>query len=89
MHRHEPPVSAVPVTVVYSDDDIVVVDKPASVAVHPGGRYRRNTLVCILAKEQQLYDVSPVHRLDRLTSGVMILAKSKAAAEVQTPNPKY
>ena len=48
---------------------------------HPsGGRYRHNTCLGILGREHGLWDLHPVHRLDRLTSGVLVIAKTKAAA---------
>jgi 23S rRNA-/tRNA-specific pseudouridylate synthase len=79
--RHEPPVSAERVSVLHDAGDLVVVNKPASLPIHPGGRYRRNTLVAVLAKEHGLPDLHPVHRLDRLTSGVLLLARSARAAD--------
>ncbi|PSN41924.1 hypothetical protein C0J52_06816 [Blattella germanica] len=73
VHRHELPVRNDPITIVHKDEDILVVDKPPSIPVHPCGRYRHNTLIFILAKEYNLKNVYPIHRLDRLTSGITIL----------------
>ncbi|KAJ1976835.1 DRAP deaminase [Dimargaris verticillata] len=85
IHRHEPPVADQPVTVVHETDDVMVVNKPASIPVHPSGRYRHNTLLHILYKQQRYVqkaecDLFPVNRLDRLTSGIVILAKNLATA---------
>ena len=44
-------------------------------------RYRRNSLVAVLAKEHALADLYVTHRLDRLTSGVVIFAKNKSKAD--------
>ncbi len=45
------------------------------------GRYRRNSLVAVLAKEHALADLHVTHRLDRLTSGVVIFAKNSSKAD--------
>ena len=61
-------------------DDIVAVSK-GGVPVHSSGRYRRNTLVHILGTDEfGLPGLLPVHRLDRVTTGVCLLARNKAAA---------
>ncbi|KAJ1966547.1 DRAP deaminase [Dispira parvispora] len=82
IHRHEPPVTAQSPRVVYQSEDVVVVDKPASMPVHPSGRYHHNTLLHILYKEFGFKELSPVNRLDRLTSGIVILARTTAVAQV-------
>ncbi|KAF9426833.1 hypothetical protein BGZ76_002582 [Entomortierella beljakovae] len=80
IHRHEPPVANLPVRVVREDNGIIIVDKPSSVPVHPSGRYRHNTVLHILMIEQGYKDLFPVNRLDRLTSGLMIIALSAERA---------
>ena len=73
-NRAEP--AALPLSIVYEDEDLAVIDKPPGLAVHgvPGGA---PTLVNVLAArwgtEQPFH---PVHRLDRGTSGLMAVAKS-------------
>ncbi|KAF9115706.1 hypothetical protein BGX27_006812 [Mortierella sp. AM989] len=85
IHRHEPPVANLPVKVVREDDGVIIVDKPSSIPVHPSGRYRHNTVLHILMKEQGYKDLFPVNRLDRLTSGLMIIALSvKRAREFES-----
>ena len=81
MHRHEPPVTSRGIDIVFQDENVVVVDKPGSIPVHPSGRYRHNTVLGILGRESNLPDLSPCHRLDRLTSGLLILSKNKATTE--------
>lgn len=82
-HRHEPPVSGEEVRVVYEDDDLIVVSKPPSMPTHPCGAYRHNSLHTILqATRPDLPQLNIVHRLDRLTSGVVLLAKNAAKAKV-------
>lgn len=81
IHRHEPPVMATPVKIVREDEDILVIDKPSSIPVHPTGRYRFNSVTKML--ERQLgYTVHPCNRLDKLTSGLMFLAKTPKGADV-------
>ena len=50
---------------------LFAVDKPCGVPVHPSGGYQRNSLVHILEVEHEEYEVRPLHRLDRMTSGVV------------------
>ncbi|XP_045469909.1 uncharacterized protein C18B11.02c-like isoform X2 [Harmonia axyridis] len=84
VHRHEVPVTSQPVTIVHMDEDLVVVNKPASIPVHPCGRYRHNTVVFILAKEFNLKNLRTIHRLDRLTSGLLMFGRSpKKAREME------
>ncbi|XP_039179798.1 RNA pseudouridylate synthase domain-containing protein 2 [Crotalus tigris] len=76
IHRHEPPVTAQTIEFIEDNDEVVVVDKPSSLPVHPCGGFRHNTVIFILGKEHNLKELHTVHRLDRLTSGVLIFAKS-------------
>ncbi|KAG5190807.1 hypothetical protein JKP88DRAFT_352509 [Tribonema minus] len=83
VHRHELPAAGGAVEVVAETDEVLVANKPAGLPVHPCGAYRYNTLVCVLAHQRPaLPQLHICHRLDRLTSGIVILAKSaqKAAA---------
>uniref|UniRef100_A0A7M4FLK2 Pseudouridine synthase n=1 Tax=Crocodylus porosus TaxID=8502 RepID=A0A7M4FLK2_CROPO len=75
-HRHEPPVTAQPIQVLAENDEMVVVDKPSSLPVHPCGRFRHNTVIFILGKEHNLKELHTIHRLDRMTSGVLMFAKT-------------
>ncbi|KAM4829267.1 pseudouridylate synthase RPUSD2 isoform 2-T2 [Thomomys bottae] len=81
VHRHEPPVTAEPIRLLAENEDVVVVDKPSSIPVHPCGRFRHNTVIFILGKEHQLKELHPLHRLDRLTSGVLMFAKTALVSE--------
>lgn len=80
IHRHEPAVTSRPIKTVFEDDDILVIDKPGGIPVHPTGRYRFNTVTKILEKKNG-YSVHPCNRLDRLTSGLMFLAKTPRGAD--------
>ena len=81
MHRHEPPVTSQPLKVVYQSEDVLVVDKPGSIPVHPSGRYRNNSVVAMLRRDLGFMQVFPVNRLDRLTSGLLIFALTKARSQ--------
>lgn len=78
----------IPIEIVYEDDTLVVVNKPAGLVVHPAAGIHGGTLANALAFHfQQLPDsgagVRPgiVHRLDRDTSGLLVVAKTEAALE--------
>ena len=87
-----PPVAAVPLpeeiplTVLYEDHDLIVIDKPAGMTVHPGAGTASGTLVnALLAHCSDLSgiggEIRPgiVHRLDKGTSGVLVAAKNDVA----------
>jgi tRNA pseudouridine32 synthase/23S rRNA pseudouridine746 synthase len=60
------------IPVLYRDDDIVVVDKPHFLATMPRGRHVAQTALVRLRQELNLPELSPAHRLDRLTAGVLL-----------------
>ncbi|HZU49722.1 MAG TPA: pseudouridine synthase [Mycobacterium sp.] len=60
------------IPVLYRDDDIVVVDKPHFLATMPRGRHVSQTALVRLRRELGLPELSPAHRLDRLTAGVLL-----------------
>ncbi|KAG9290999.1 hypothetical protein G9A89_012871 [Geosiphon pyriformis] len=81
VHRHEPPVTAAKIKILREErDEFLIIDKPSSVPVHPTGRYHHNTIIQILQREHGFVKLFPVNRLDRLTSGLMILALNKKKA---------
>lgn len=61
-----------PIEVLHRDDDIVVVDKPHFLATMPRGRHVAQTALVRLRRELGLPELSPAHRLDRLTAGVLL-----------------
>ena len=76
----------IPVTIIYEDDDVLVVDKPAGMVVHPAVGHTLGTLAnAILARTPDLKGIGDemrpgiVHRLDKDTSGLMMVAKNSQA----------
>jgi 23S rRNA pseudouridine1911/1915/1917 synthase len=67
------------VPILYEDDHLFAVDKPALLPVHPTARYHKNTLINVLKARRPGQFVSLGHRIDRETSGVLLVAKSPAA----------
>jgi 23S rRNA pseudouridine1911/1915/1917 synthase len=69
----------VDVPVLYEDDHLLAVAKPAHLPVHPSARYHRNTLIKVLQATRPAGSfLSLGHRLDRETSGVLLLSKTRA-----------
>jgi RluA family pseudouridine synthase len=70
----------IPLTIVYEDVDLIVINKSAGMIVHPVGVYKSGTLANALVHHWQVNQQSasfhPVHRLDRLTSGLILIAKN-------------
>ncbi len=60
------------IPVLHRDDDILVVDKPHFLATMPRGRHVTQTALVRLRRELDLPELSPAHRLDRLTAGVLV-----------------
>jgi len=83
-----PQPEALPLPIVYQDADVIVVDKPAGMVVHPAAGHASGTLVnALLHHVDDLSGIGGekrpgiVHRLDRGTSGLMVVAKHDAAHE--------
>ncbi len=87
-----PPVDArlapepIPLRIVYEDDELIVLDKPAGLVVHPGAGVREGTLAAaLLHRYPGLAGIGGegraglVHRLDRGTTGLMVVARQDAA----------
>lgn len=75
----------IPLDILYEDDDVIVLNKPNGIVVHPAAGNPKSTLVnALLYHTKQLSNINPqrpgiVHRLDKETSGVMVVAKNNFA----------
>ena len=79
---------SIPLKIVYEDADVLVIDKPAGLTVHPAPGHARHTLVnAILSHCPELPGIGGtkrpgiVHRLDKDTSGLMVVAKTERAQQ--------
>ncbi len=86
----------IPLDILYEDEDIMVINKPSGLVVHPGNGNKNWTLVNGLKYHtEELSDlggeerVGIVHRLDKDTSGLMLVAKSNKAHEILSEDFKY
>ena len=77
---------AIPLDIIFENDDLMVVDKPAGMVVHPAAGHETGTLVhAVLGYEPELEGIGGeerpgvVHRLDKETSGLILLAKNERA----------
>lgn len=74
---------AVPLSIVYQDEAVIVLDKPVGVVVHPGAGHRQGTLLNRLLHDYPELAILPragiVHRLDKDTSGLLVVARTQAA----------
>lgn len=80
------------IPIVYEDNDLIILDKPPGLVVQPGNRSSRGSLLDILdeyrirskggGKGAVPFPYTPVHRLDRETSGLLVVAKSRPAARL-------
>jgi 23S rRNA pseudouridine1911/1915/1917 synthase len=75
----EPPVPR-DFQVLAQDDSFIAIDKPAGLPIHTTAKYYRNTLTALLRERYPNQPLQVCHRLDRETSGVMLLARGRDAA---------
>ena len=68
--------------IIYKDDWLVVVEKSGNLPISESGRYYRNTLINILKEREDFSELFAVHRLDKETSGVVVIARTKAVATI-------
>lgn len=79
LYRDPDPEPEVPFAcdVLFEDDDLYVIDKPHFLASTPKGRYVTETALVRLRKDTGNPELSPAHRLDRLTAGVLVFTKRR------------
>lgn len=78
--RHEPPVLNIPISIEFDLPNILVVCKPPSIPTHECGAYYHNSLIKIIESETGILGLRAIHRLDRVTSGLVVLAKNNETA---------
>lgn len=72
-----PPPSAL--VELYQDEDLLVLDKPAGLPIHPTARYHHGTLISQM--KERGFDAFPAHRLDRETSGIVVCGRHLKASQ--------
>ncbi|HEX5099958.1 MAG TPA: RluA family pseudouridine synthase [Polyangiaceae bacterium] len=75
----EPDEEQPPLPILYEDPHLLVVDKPPLVAVHPTARYHKHTVIARLREARPNEFLTLVHRLDRETSGILLVARTPEA----------
>ncbi|MDH3354657.1 MAG: pseudouridine synthase [Chromatiales bacterium] len=65
--------------ILYRDEHLLVVDKPHFLPVIPSGSYLHETLLVRLKRKLQLEELTPIHRLDRETAGVILFSTNPAS----------
>jgi len=75
-YRTLPPETRIPVelTILHQDEHLLVVDKPHFLPTTPGGTYIQESALVRLRNQLNLPDLIPMHRLDRMTAGVLLLS---------------
>jgi 23S rRNA pseudouridine1911/1915/1917 synthase len=66
--------------VLYEDADVLALDKPAGLPMHPSAKFYRNTLTTLLRERYPDEALQIAHRIDRETSGVLLVARTPSAA---------
>lgn len=61
--------------ILYEDEHLLLVDKPHFLPIHPAGPYVKETLIYRLRESQNNPDIAPIHRIDRLTAGLVFFSK--------------
>jgi 23S rRNA pseudouridine1911/1915/1917 synthase len=70
--------------ILYEDDSVLVIDKPAGLPMHTTAKFWRNTLTALLRERYPAEPMSIAHRIDRETSGVLVVARTRLAASALT-----
>ena len=70
--------------VLFEDDSVLVIDKPAGLPMHTTAKFWRNTLVALLRERYPHEQMEIAHRIDRETSGVLLIARNRVVASFLT-----
>jgi len=68
-------------TTIFEDTELIIINKPAPLPIHPAGKFFHNTLWALLKENHQIEKPHFINRLDRETSGLLIIAKNKHTAK--------
>jgi 23S rRNA pseudouridine1911/1915/1917 synthase len=71
-------------SILYEDEDVIAIDKPAGLPMHTTAKFWKNTLAALLRERYPDEPVQMAHRIDRETSGVLLLARTREAASFLT-----
>lgn len=69
-------------SIIFENDEMLVIDKPAGIPTHPKGNYRYNSITELVKHDLNLENVWPCHRLDKVTSGILILGTTKQGSKI-------
>jgi len=78
------PLGGAAISIIHLDDHVVVADKPPFLPVTPGGRFVRGCLLYRLEEQIGVRGLAPAHRLDRATSGLVLLSRRKEERSAYT-----
>ncbi len=70
--------------ILYEDDSVLVIDKPAGLPMHTTAKFWRNTLTALLRERYPGQQMEVAHRIDRETSGVLLIARNRRVASFLT-----
>ena len=82
--REEPPPTVDRLSIVFEDEQLLAVDKPGQVLSHPTDKIVENAVTTIIRRQRPELKLHLLHRLDRETSGVLLLAKDPRTARLMT-----
>lgn len=89
-HGHEPPIGSEDIEIVHLCSRFVALSKPPSMPVHPSGKFRRCSLIYLVAARFALRRLFVVHRIDAVTGGLVIFGRTReAAAELHKKNKAH
>jgi 23S rRNA pseudouridine1911/1915/1917 synthase len=71
-------------SILHEDEDVIAIDKPAGLPMHTTAKFWKNTLAALLRERYPDEPVQMAHRIDRETSGVLLLARTREAASFLT-----
>ncbi|MGK0290196.1 MAG: 23S rRNA pseudouridine955/2504/2580 synthase [bacterium] len=78
--REEEPTVDPNYNIIYEDEYIIAVEKSGNIPISESGKYYQNTLLYILKEQEKYSELYAVHRLDRETSGILVVARHKHIA---------